>query len=83
MPKQITGDEPANILTIRQDFAARAMKAIVNAFYCSDFAHRNNQAKVWIEEYRHDESANSVYDFIIKDAAKISDALIAELNKEI
>lgn len=31
MPKQITGDEPANILTIRQEFAAKAMQAILTS----------------------------------------------------
>lgn len=30
MPKQITGDEPAMILTIRQEFAARAMQGLLS-----------------------------------------------------
>lgn len=74
MTKQITGDEPANILTIRQEFAARAMQALLTAKLSSDAD---------ITSYMKVHPDKTLVEIVCMDGVKIADALIAELNKEV
>lgn len=77
--KKITGDEPANILTIRQEFAKAAMSAILNAFDNQLDTERRERITSWINT--HGKGLN-ISQYIAKDAVLIADALMTELNRE-
>ena len=74
MSKKITGDEPANILTIRQEFAARAMQGILSntKLYDTIIEESNTDSGIMLRE-----------EIVAKESLMHADALIAELNKEV
>lgn len=86
MPTEITGDEPIMVfnvrenpygntlygLTIRQEFAARAMQSIL----------RNIDFFKAILQSRKSSEVPAIYDWVATEACSMADALIEELNKE-
>ena len=69
MSKQITGDEPANILTIRQEFAARAMQSFT--IKMTEPGNTSEGMRNYWLNTKH----------IAEISVKMANDLIAELNK--
>ena len=75
-PRDIVSEESG--LTIRQEFAARAMQGIVNGYYSLNAVDRRKQEEAWPEEHEDE----TIAEIISNQSTIIADALIEELNKE-